>query len=964
MPRQTLPRPSRPLTAGLVALLALVAAPITHAPHRYAPRTASVADHTVAGGVDVVVTGALSPATAAIEPGQTVRWHNESAGIRTITANGEQFASGAIPDGGGFAVGFPEVGTFRYQVDPGGIDGVVHVGALHIDGPDDDPVRDHLVALTWPEREEADLAIHPNFAFEASRTRILMGFVDTATVADANEVLARANTPILGVTPGIGTLLVGAPDRADFSALDAVLAQLRAEPAVEFAAMDIVEQPDAIPDPSPTPLDSKTKYDWDVLAPVAAPPADGGNWGLETARVPQAWNFRDAARTAPGKPTLVIVDTSFDTTHPDLAGLQLHEVCVGPDDCVVNQPDVIPPGESTPNGFHGTAVAGVAGGAFGAGGVPGVDPQARVVGVPFSHYRAGLEQIAALVDDIEAGELGDVAVINYSTGINLKRDEWLDNHADFECGPGVSDDAGASGPCTPSTHDETLAEFAQAAIPQRALLERLAARDVLWVASSGNNGAEFCDAGGHLAAATFPDTNCPFVPLRAESNSSGLWAGATWSSALPNPVLGVDGLGDRVDNGLGIAQLKPSNDRFYSSNIGGNISTADYMITIDDDGFSAGTGTSFSAPMVAGLASYLAAQPSKPSMPEIRDAILTWSRNDTGNGAAPRADVFWALASLPGALHALADVNDASADGNRRTTRDSNNAITGFDAVIDPNDPEAFTAPDGVVDMRDYRRFRDAYLHVCREGGGDAACPATADIMLDGDGFTPTRHPKFDLNGDRCSDEVIIVHTNYCDANEQTYPRFDFNGDGKLTLVDSVDMPYHEDGSPASGPGDAFPMTDLDVFVHAYDTPSSATWSADDLYDLIESGDVTVNGQGLLDAGATGVVVRAVDPGTTDAIEIQPVDPASGEAVLTIPAGRPFDIEATVVRAGGDDRVTEPGPFTVGIGEDRQVDLCGRIDLSASPVRKTRLPRANCLKFYLTSSRWRGTGSRPETASP
>ncbi len=197
---------------------------------------------------------------------------------------------------------------------------------------------------------------------------------------------------------------------------------------------------------------------------------------------------------------------------------------------------------------------------------------------------------------------------------------------------------------------------------------------------------------------------------------------------------------------------------------------------------------------MAAAAGLLAAHESRPSLARVRSALTDWAHSGTTPGPCGTApactvskglDLFGSLMSLPGVGLDLVDVNDTTTDGNQRTSRDAANAVTGEITVVDPSRPDRFTAPDGVVDMRDFRRFRDAWLQTCLIGP-TAGCPALADIDLDGS----ATHPKKDLNLNGCVFERLAPSVTACPPVEGVYPRFDFNGDGRLTLGDAVDMPF------------------------------------------------------------------------------------------------------------------------------------------------------------------------------
>ena len=115
----------------------------------------------------------------------------------------------------------------------------------------------------------------------------------------------------------------------------------------------------------------------------------------------------------------------------------------------------------------------------------------------------------------------------------------------------------------------------------------------------------------------------------------------------------------------------------------------------------------------------------------------------------------------------------------------------------------SFTSePDGVVDLRDFRRFRDAWLLRCQIAP-EAGCPTVTSIALDG----AASHPKRDLNGDGC---ILLAGpgANQTCPSELTFPRFDFNGDGGISRYDLAVVALRSDGMPAAGPQEASSMTE------------------------------------------------------------------------------------------------------------------------------------------------------------
>ena len=272
--------------------------------------------------------------------GQSVVWHNESPSAVALTSDSGVIDSGPIPPGGAYAATFPGAGILDYQTDSGH-QGKVIVGDT-IPGAVDSLVLGNLPDLGFPLLDPADAGIHPELAIEASRTRILLGFTPTTTVGEANAVLARAGTPLVGTLPTSDISLVLAPDTTDFSGMDAALAALRAEPTVEFASVDPVPHADSVPDGQSAGVVGP-KYEWDE--PTTVPdPGVGSNWQLEAVRAPQAWNLTEALKADAQGIQAAVVDTGFKADHPDLQGrLQVFEPCFPSPtgaNCATNDPGV------------------------------------------------------------------------------------------------------------------------------------------------------------------------------------------------------------------------------------------------------------------------------------------------------------------------------------------------------------------------------------------------------------------------------------------------------------------------------------------------------------------------------------------------------------------------------------------------------------------------------------------------
>jgi alpha-tubulin suppressor-like RCC1 family protein len=207
----------------------------------------------------------------------------------------------------------------------------------------------------------------------------------------------------------------------------------------------------------------------------------------------------------------------------------------------------------------------------------------------------------------------------------------------------------------------------------------------------------------------------------------------------------------------------------------------------------------------------------------------------------------------------LVDIDDGTRDGNDRTVN---------------QDGE----PSAGVDMRDFRRFRDWLL----QAEDDAA------LKLDG----PADHVKRDLNRDTVVDTA---------AKENVYPRGDFNGDGSLSRMASVDLPH------------VGTVTDLNMLERLF---SDERYTVDRLPALLDSGDLELNATPCLDEPEIESLRITVTPaGGGTATEMRDHQLGTELQIYTLPMGS-YTVTADALASDGSVVSTEDRPIDVGLGED------------------------------------------------
>ena len=800
-----------------------------------------------------------------------------------------------------------------------------------------------------------------------------------------NAALARVGAVIVSGSPLLGTFGVAIPDTGNHLALLDALANLRVDPAFEDRTTAGTNPGEEVGDPTsgavvpvwqgkeqtvPAPYQPQPQgLNW-IFAPRGAndPARNRGDYGFVQTSLPQAWNLLDLARqrvASVGNVDTVVLDVGFDPNHPDLDLLSI---------------------DAQTFADHGTHVAGIVGARWNnrvgtsSRGTSGVNPVARLHAAEIGgFYAAGDNRVAeadrvwstvdftadfdrVLSEKRPGGLYPNLGVINASFGGAVFNNDgaaaWAAAVNGKRCGEFSNDDTptptGADAkPCLPSTLDSFRADLEALARVTVRILDAAYFAGVVITKAAGNDNDSFClDAADEVAAcydeagARVPGTTVQ--PLPAVFSNELVKAQELYArSEFPLLVVGAMGPNNQATSfsqpgqygiaGFQVNLLAPGS--FVRSTTTADIPSTDGddrgnfpQAGPDGEWYGELSGTSMAAPYVAGAVGYLMAL-TPPVQGETATArALRVVRAVKASALAfdpqnPRLDVGDLVFRELG-LRVFADQNDASPDGNRRVIRTSDGeTFTDTMGTLNPDGRDVDLGPqkaqpDGKVDLRDVRAFRDAWLQGCLDGSigplGAVPCPTAGDIALDG----APDHPKKDGNGDGC----VQTHPGACLIGEASYSRFDLNGDGWLSLNLAAGMPVDPStGAPTSSYSQ---LTDLQALALALDPGELFDgWARDSLTDgtVLRSADVTLD-LSQVPTGTTGIRVTAKSPAGTISTNVSiSAQGVATPGLVTVPVaagGSKVEVSYSATRNGTpvSSGTVVTGPLRY--GQDTTVALC------------------------------------------
>jgi Subtilase family len=619
-----------------------------------------------------------------------------------------------------------------------------------------------------------------------SHNILLLSFISGTTVQEANTILASAGAVeivggIAGVTQQSEGVLIVRLASTTHAAIQTTITSLSTNPKIKVAVEDVLLSDLAVSKPT-TGLPAST-WTWET------PPQAGGNWGLETSRIPQMWNLNAIIKQVGNSSVTGIYDSTINLQHEDLLGVPSQLLGFA--------------GLSTIS--HGTFVAGIIAAKNNNGlGIDGVNPFTQVIvteGVAESI--GGKKSLGeTLITDYFyiVSQAPSIKTLNISKGYNWCFGLGKINFQDVNAAAEANRIANQGG--------------TYFSLVQNALVS-LGYNQPLVVTGAGNDSN---------------DSECGTTSLAA--SIANPFANASIRN-LVNNVIVVEAIQQYV---LNVSDIRISS----FSGVNGSISAPGsnvYSLGYTASDYRSGSGTSYAAPFVTGLISYLFAADPNLSQSQIKSLLL-----DNGiitTGASRRMDGFASLLAIDALrgnkkfLKALLDVDDGTLDGNQRvligTSATTSIGSDGNNDGVDDTAPSA-NLPlelknsldyvfqtgneygpigDGTIDISDFRRWRDWLIQ-------------SKNTSLSGS----TQHPKKDLNLDG------VVKTGSSGANvpeENVYPRGDFNGDGKLS--DSATNPFPLSTSTAK--------TDLDVLVES-GLWSDPYYTTSNLSGLLQSGDLEI----------------------------------------------------------------------------------------------------------------------------
>jgi hypothetical protein len=779
-------------------------------------------------------------------------------------------------------------------------------GPIRFAGSRDGALEAQLAQRAFLAMPESAYAFDARAGTIVASRSLVVAFEPGVTVGAANELLQGITGKVGGVAPDVAIVQIVLPADATPDMVADIVDRLRASPHVAGVVQDLLLTEEMLPTSAD---ESRARWNWNPLDD------DDGSWGLMFSNVPQAWNLERAIKAKKLPPVVVgVIDT----------------------DSFVNSPDItFAPGSdfsATQTHLHGTWVSSVVASRHDSTGIDGITPFAAVL-AQYAHTPVSAARKARPATKKSPAVASFVVLLG-----SLYANPTIGSHRARVINMSLG--AFTPGACSPQTVVPSGAGAAATCDPDALARTIDASGDVFAKVANAMNkddlGTLFVVSAGNYSVPTPPSYLMNFrgVPVyNPGKNPSvepvGNGYRSRWSSPWNNASVR-----NKADNIIPVEALERDGPLVMSSIDSGGMFAPGGRVGVSDDGVKVKlpSGTSLAAPMVAGAAAFLlAVEPTlKTSQLKhlLKDAPYAAPTTSPWSTTNTRLDLLASVLGIDDVVgdgrrpvqRMLCDIDDGTADGYSRFTYDPQ--APGGRGRLTPVTTANTGAGDGHVDMKDFRRLRDALLRTNSPEPRESRDPLDQEVALstgngDGTWVYPAEGILRDRNG---SGKAMPV---------EMFPRTEWTSVRFPTFASAAGMFEETLGSVGwrdfrSHRGQTVPhkRADLIVFGEVFEegTAGSEGWTKADLEGLLHSADlhVIVRDIDTCGGGVTINVTGGGAPGSLAPLTGRRVTKSMTELVITTPVRNDVRIEWTAdtaengggvhvvsrqIPAGGDEYV-------------------------------------------------------------
>jgi len=663
-------------------------------------------------------------------------------------------------DPGGLATA-GRAGTASVVAQVGGLSDTARVRAQGrgFSAPGSEPIAKHIPRVGFVPPDTSEWVSLKGEGKMSTRKATVI-FSDGVTVAQANQLFKDESAKFVGGAPTLETLYLKFPDRSTKEAKK-FLQRLNDKSIVETSVLDFGPfKSQQLP-----PHSARVLWDWSVDTTARHPDRPVGNWGLKRMRVPQMWNLaEEIERTQSKNHSCALIIEATESGFPTVGHQDLPNISVPPG------PPLGLEAFDLGNPAHATKVTGIIAARWNNSvGIEGVDPWIDQVHATVTPTWASLAYVMS--GQAASGAFRDCGslVVNNSWG---------------SFAPEVLVTAAAQ---QLMIHWVNLV-FVYELFPETTFYVASAGEDRRCDPDEGN-----CDTQvGKEATFSGPITKAahcvggPFLSVEAMNAGNSR---APFSDVLP------------ADHGECFPLTVVSDPDPKAPPVGVTAPGREVLSTVNTRSYQNFGGTSAAAPYVSGLFSALGEVITL--VPDLSDlerfavlrSVVTKDKYTAVVGGTPadRPDAFAAALGIDQETEKdviqshLVNVDDGTEDGNLRVHPFSGEPVT-----------ERRKPGKTTTDMADFRAFRDAFVQL---QGDSMGVPGK---RLDGE----ETHFLKDLNRDNCVGNLqataqgeVVNPLADCDTGfsrapntrvvypESLFPRFDFNGNGKIAVRANREVP-------------------------------------------------------------------------------------------------------------------------------------------------------------------------------